>query len=249
MLLTCFESYSQCGPSTPTFIVNLIGNVDSLWVSPSQTRADTCCGDNNCVKFILTLDSSASGIIFDVCVGAVAPGSLEYQLGCQNPTAAGEPLCLSGAGPHIITFCKPGANPNQYCITSIPKPSAGPDLSVNDGCIDTLTAIGYDDTTIVWTSVFPGPIGAYDTSLSCTQDCPTTIVRGGPNYPPFIDFQVCGRPTGECLPTPTCDTVRVFFYNTLNVEITPKNPTICFGQTGTWIKANPSGGNPPYFYE
>jgi len=196
----------------------------------------------------LTLDSAASGIIFDICDGAIPPGALFYQVGCGPTQQVGEALCLSGPGPHYITFCKPGNNNNRYCITSIPKPNAGPDIAVNDGCRDTLTAIGYDDTTIVWTSIFPGTRGNYDSSLTCTQDCPTTIVNGGNNYPNFIDYEVCGRPVGGCLPTPTCDTVRVFFYTTLNVEITPINPTVCFGQAGTWIKANPSGGNPPYLY-
>lgn len=248
-LLSSTSLIAQCGSNVPLFVVDLSGKSDSLWVSSDTLRSDTCCGavaPDKCVAFSLTLDSSAAGIIFDICDGAIPPGALFYQVACGPISQVGEPLCLSGPGPHLITFCKPGNNNNKYCITSIPKPSAGPDLAVNDGCIDTLKALGYDDTTIVWTSVFPGPRGNYDTSLSCTQDCPITVVNGGPNYPPFIDFEVCGRPIGECLPTPTCDTVRVFFYSTLNVVISPENPTVCFGSPGTWIKANPSGGNPPY---
>lgn len=242
---------AQCGPNVPQFTVNLSSNIDSLWTSPDTVRNDTCCGavaPDKCVSFNLTLNSNASGIIFDICDGAIPPGALFYQVACGPVQQVGEALCLSGPGPHLITFCKPGNNQNKYCIKSVPKPSAGPDKSVSDGCIDTLNAIGYDDTTIVWRSVFPGPPGAYDSSLSCTQDCPTTIVTGGNNYPPFIDYEVCGRPTGGCLPTPTCDTVRVFFFRTLNVQITPQQPTICFGQLGTWIKANPSGGQTPYSY-
>ncbi|MEQ8623865.1 MAG: PKD domain-containing protein [Vicingaceae bacterium] len=245
------DVYSQCGTGTPTFTADLSGNVDSAWTSPDTLRADTCCGataPDKCVAFNLTLDSAASGIIFDICDGAIPPGALFYQIGCGPTQQVGEVLCLSGPGPHYITFCKPGNNSNRYCITSIPKPNAGPDLAVNDGCRDTLNAIGYDDTTIVWTSVFPGARGDYDSSLTCTEDCPETVVNGGNNYPAFIDYEVCGRPVGGCLPTPTCDTVRVFFYTTLNVTITPENPTVCFGQAGTWIKANPSGGNPPYLY-
>ena len=212
-------------------------------------RVGNCCGTtapDKCVSFVLTLAPDAQGIVFNVCDGALPPGALFYQVDCGPQQQVGDVLCLSGAGPHQITFCKPGNNQNKYCITSLPFPSAGPDLAVNDGCIDTLTSSGFQDTSIVWTSVFPGPQGSYDILLSCTQDCDSTIVTGGNNLPLFIDYQVCGTQITPCTPTYLCDTVRVYFYNTLKVEITPKNPTVCFGQTTTWIKANASGGSPPY---
>jgi len=241
------QSIAQCGPSTPSFTVDLSGNPDSAWVSSWIVRQDTCCGPSgNCVEFSLTLDSAAKGIIFDVCDGALPSGALFYQVDCGPQTAVGNVLCLSGPGPHNITFCKPGNNSNLYCIKSISEPDGGPDLAVSDGCIDTLTSSGFEDTSIVWTSVFPGARGSYDTSLSCKFDCPTTIVTGGNGYPPYIDFEVCGVPLGGCEASPYCDTVRVNFFSTLNVDILPENPTVCFGQSNTWIRADASGGAPPY---
>jgi len=43
-------------------------------------------------------------------------------------------------------------------------------------------------------------------------------------------------------PAYLCDTARLQFYYTLKVEIALKNPTVCFGQTTTWIKANTNRG-------
>lgn len=238
---------AQCGPNTPSYSIDLSGNPDSAWVSPWIFRADSCCSpQTKCVEFSLVLDSAAKGIIFDVCDGALPSGSLFYRVDCGPETPVGNVLCLSGPGPHNITFCKPGNNQNLYCIQSISDPKAGPDIAVSDGCIDTLTANGFEDTTITWTSIFPSARGTYDTSLSCKFDCPTTIVTGGNGYPPYIDFEVCGLPLGGCDSIYICDTVRVNFFSTLNVDILPQNPTVCFGQSNTWIKANPSGGSPPY---
>ena len=105
LLFLSNQSISQCGPSTPSFIVDLSGNPDSAWVSSWIVRQDTCCGPSgNCVEFSLTLDSAAQGIIFDVCDGALPSGALFYQVDCGPQTAVGNVLCLSGPGPHNITF-------------------------------------------------------------------------------------------------------------------------------------------------
>ena len=242
---------AQCDSITPFFNVDLSSNADTIWTSPSVLRDGNCCGAVNsdlCVSFSLTLAADAQGIVFSVCDGALAPGSNFYRVDCGPPQSVGSVLCLIGTGPFLITFCKPGSNTNKYCITSLPLPSGGPNLSVNDGCTDTLSSSGFQDTSIVWTSIFPGAVGDYDTLLSCTEDCASTIVTGGNNLPAFIDYQVCGVQITPCTPIYFCDTVRVSFFNSLNVEINPKNPTVCFNQTNTWIKAIASGGSPPYSY-
>jgi len=249
--LVAQDLYGQCGSGVPEFVVDLSGDPSSVWLSPDTVRNDTCCGSSHpdrCVAFVLTLDSSSTGIIFDICEGAVPPGALFYQVSCGTPTQVGEILCLSGPGPHYITFCKPGANQNIYCIRSIPLPNFGPDVTVNDGCTDTLWTIGLEDTSIVWTSIFPGSIGAYDSTLSCTEDCEITIVTGGPSYPPYVDYKVCGFPAGACDTIYVCDTIRVNFFTTLEVNILPLNPTVCFGSSGTTLTANPSGGSLGYFF-
>ena len=232
LFFVCAAMHAQnCGPDVPSFIVDLSGDPAATFFSPDTARNDTCCGATNpdrCIEFIVTLHPDAEAIIFDIFSGAVPPGALFYQISCGTPNPVGEPLCLTGVGPHFITFCKPGNNNNVYTITSVPQPSVGPSIIVNDGCIGSIYAQGYDDTTITWTSVFPGAVGDYDSYLSCTTDCDSVIVTAQVGYPPFADFQICGFPVGGCDTLLTCDTVRVIFNSTLFANIQPDTPTVCF---------------------
>ncbi|MBI3512381.1 MAG: gliding motility-associated C-terminal domain-containing protein [Bacteroidetes bacterium] len=240
-----------CGAGTPTFNVNLSSSVNTFYISPNVVRNDTCCGASNpdvCVHFIITLNPAATGIIFNIYSGAVPPGALYYQINCGPPVPVGQPICLTGPGPYDLTFCKPGNNPNQFIITSIPNISVSNNITVDDGCSGTIFATGYDVTTITWTSVYPSTQGAYNSYLSCTSGCDTVQVTGAPGMPSYVDYMVCGLPAGGCDTVPYCDTVRVYFDPTLAVNITPLNPTVCFGNTGTTITANGTGGAPPYTY-
>lgn len=241
-----------CDPGVPSFTVDLSTNPDSVWISPNTVRNEHCCGATNpdrCVQFVLTLHPSATGIAFNVYSGAMPPGALFYQIGCGPPTPVGEPICLNGPGPHIITFCKPGNNQNQYSITSFGPPGEPDDIVINDGCTGVLSVTGYQQSTLTWNSIYPGTPGTYNSYLSCAAACSTTYVNAQAGYPPYIDYQVCGIPVGACQSTPVCRTVRVTFNPTLAAQIVPINPTVCFGQTGTTITAIGSGGTPPYNYQ
>ncbi|MES2131390.1 MAG: PKD domain-containing protein [Bacteroidota bacterium] len=249
-IISPFCLYAQCGPTTPTFTVNLTGNPSGTWLSPNVTRSDQCCGQNGvtCIKFIITLDPAAAGISFNIASGAVPSGALYYQINCGPPTVLGMPICLSGVGPHILTFCKPGNNANTYEIVSIPAAVGGADVVINDGCTKNISATGFNPSTVTWTSIFPGATGAYNNYLSCTSGClsPTVTAIGTP--PAYVDYLVCGMPASNCNFTTVCDTIRVRFNPTLAVNIIPLNPTICFGQTSTTLTAQGSGGTPPYAY-
>lgn len=250
-IFVSFNLYSQCGPGVPAFNVDLTGVPDSIWTSPSILRNDNCCGTtapDKCVKFIITLDVNATAINFDIISGAVPGGALFYQINCGPPTSLGQPICLNGAGPHLLTFCKPGNNDNVYQITSIPQPVKGSDITINDGCIGQLNATGFNASTVTWNSIFPGASGAYNSYLSCTSGCLSPTVLGQIGAPAYIDYVACGLPNAMCNSITVCDTVRVTFNTTLVATIVPQNPTICFGQTSTAITVNGSGGSPPYTY-
>lgn len=253
VLCACFSEklFAQCGPGTPVFTVDLTGVPDSNWISPSIARNDTCCGvtaPDKCLKFIITLDSDAVAINFNIVSGAVPGGALFYQINCGPPQALGTPICLNGPGPHVLTFCKPGNNQNTYAITSIPGPTASSNIVINDGCIGQLISDGFTENTITWNSIAPGAPGTYNSYLSCTSGCDSVTVQAQAGFPPFVDYVVCGVPAAQCVTTTTCDTVRVTFNPTLFVNITPVQPTVCFGQTNTVITANGIGGTPPYTY-
>ncbi|HKR03651.1 MAG TPA: hypothetical protein VJY62_03370, partial [Bacteroidia bacterium] len=243
--------YSQiCDSITPAFIVNLTGQPNGTWISPTISRDGYCCGvtgSDKCIEFIITLDSSANGINFSIASGAVPPGALFYQINCGPPVAVGQPICLSGPGPHLLTFCKPGNNNNTYQITSIPQPALNGTQWVSQACTGNMNVTGLEDTSITWTSV---PYNAtYNSFLSCTNGCnAVTVNPSGTALPAYVDYQVCGYVTAACLAVYFCDTIRINFVNNLAVAITPQNPIICFGGPNATVTANPSGGLAPFNY-
>jgi hypothetical protein len=240
-----------CDPNVPMFNVNLTGNPDSTWVSPLVQRNEQCCGvlpPDICVAFTVTLDPNSVSIVFSITAGAVPPGALYYQVNCGPPVAVGDTICLNGVGPHIITFCKPGNNTNEYTIQAIEAPNAPDSITVRNGCSAEMFALGYYESSITWTSVFPGPPGSYNNYLSCVSACDTVIVTPQPGFPPFIDYVVSGLAQAPCTTVTGSDTIRVYIVADLTATITPQNPVICFGGSDTLLTVLPGGGLPPYSY-
>ncbi|MFT7612210.1 MAG: gliding motility-associated-like protein [Parvicellaceae bacterium] len=252
IVLLPISSFSQyCDSLTPTFQVDLSASPSMTWISPDTNRVGNCCGTGSpdkCIEFELTLHPAAVAIVFDIYSGAVPPGALFYQVDCGPITMVGEPLCVNGAGPHHLTFCKPGNNNNEYYIQSLGEPEFGPDIVINDGCTDTLWVSGLDESTVTWNSIAPGLPGVYNGYLSCSLGCDTVHVLAGPAPPPFVDYEVCGYGSNPCDTSIHCQIIRVTLNSTLAVSISPINPVICYGSSGILIVANPSGGTPPYNY-
>lgn len=244
------ELEAQCGSATPSFTANLIGIPGGTIIVPNVSRNDTCCGataPDKCIKITIYLDPGAVGINFQV-YGAVPPGALYYQIGCGPQIPVGTPICLNGQGPHILTFCKPGNNINSYGIISIPGPQAPDSILIRNGCSDTLAVTGFSVPTITWNSINPGLPGAYNGYLNCTVGCASVIVTPTGTPPPYVDYQVTGYGDAPCVANSYTRTVRVYFYQDLLANITPSNPTICFGSTSAVLTASVSGGLPPYTY-
>ncbi|MFO7790987.1 MAG: hypothetical protein R6V32_10485, partial [Bacteroidales bacterium] len=123
------NSYAQsgvCDDTVPYFEADLSADPNSEWISPAVIREGYCCGHSGvdrCIEFSITLHPDAVAIIFDIESGAVPGGSMFYQIDCGPVVEVGEPVCLTGVGPHTLTFCKPGNNDNTYAITSVPEPT------------------------------------------------------------------------------------------------------------------------------
>ena len=262
------DIYGQvnCTGDTPFFQVDLSASPTATWLSTSVVRDGECCGGGadqvNCIEVEVTLHPDAQGIIFDVASGANPGGALFYQVDCQGVplSSPNNTICLDGTGPHYISYCKVGNNQNTYSITSIPSASATNDITSTPSCPDTMNVSGVDPNTVTWNSIFPGNGGDYNDYLSNldgtqngTTDVPfqgensvvVTPVNGGPTE---IHYEVCGDAIGGCDNEPFCDTVVVMIYNDLTLNITPPNPTICFGDNGVDLTANVTGGVPPLSY-
>jgi gliding motility-associated-like protein len=244
------EAFAQCDTTVPAFVADLRGNPDSTWISPNVSREDNCCGTSNpdrCIKFTVYLDSLSQGIRFDFHSGAVPSGSLFYQIGCGTSYAVGADICLNGQGPHVLTFCKPGNNQNEYKITAIPAPQISPGITVSMACVGQISVSGLVTDSITWESV---PFNStYNGFLNCTSGCDSVTVTPTGTFPDSIMYRACGPIQGGCAGTSFCDTVTVYFVTDLAVQIQPDNPTLCFGDTATTITAHATGGLKPFkFY-
>lgn len=239
---------SQC--TAPSFTVNLSAQADTTWTLVNETRGGVCCGSSNCVTFNVTTNPNTELISFDV-TNPSPSGSAFYQVNCGPPVSIGTPLCIVGLpSPFTITYCKPGGDRPNYIITAGTVVHASGDISIQKtSCVDTLTVSNVTASSVVWTSIFPGAQGAYNSYLSCTSGCTSTLVTPGPNPPPYVDFMVSGTPNTNCGASFDRDTVRVYFVPNLTGTITPTNPIICASSgTQITITANVSGGATPYNY-
>ena len=244
--------YSQsgnCDVNTPYYLVDLSSSIDSVWISPLVVRDGNCCGTTNpdrCVEFYITMNPGTIAIRFSINSGAIPPGSMFYQVNCGPQIPVGDAVCLPPPGPYTLTFCKPGGNENTYKIEAIPAPYTDFFYADVDGyCSIMLNVVGLDPATVQWTDISYG--GLYDSYLSCTN-CLTPIVNFLPDHPPYVDYEVCGEVLAEecSVSLIFCDTVRVYFYDQLNVSLSEDTTYICEGESNISLIPTVSGGLPPY---
>ena len=231
------ESYSQvvCDSITPNVAIDLTGNPSGYYDIVGLTRAGLCCGAKapyDCISATITIDSNAAALQFSITGGATPNGSLYYQVSCDTPKLVGELSCLSGVGPHILTFCKPGGNQNDFRVTSIPKVRINDSLSVNRGCSVLLGTLGLlEDSSLVWNDI-TSTDKRYNAYLDCIAGCDTVTFTPDYNAPSYIDYQICGNLFDTICSNNSstiCDTVRVY----VNKIIDTSYHTVCSNDSFT----------------
>jgi gliding motility-associated-like protein len=244
---------ASCGTDVPFFEIDLTGNPDSTWITPSHVRNGLCCGvtsPDRCTSYRVTLDAGAAMINLEIASGAVPPGALFYQIGCGPQIPVGQAICIVGVGPHEVTFCKPGNNQNTYRISSIAKPIFPGDLTTRVGCSLAFRTYGLEAISInsVNSSTGNDTYGAYNSLLNCTN-CVETIFTPGLATPSWIDYQICGGPLASiCGYVPVCDTIRITTLSRLEASATPNPASFCSGGGGVTLTAHASGGDGNYTY-
>ena len=238
----------NCANTVPTFNANFVNNPGANFTFTNVTRNGSCCGSGNCVDFVLTLDSNTAAVNLAITSGAIPSGSLFYQLSnsgdavCGPQTTVSTAVCVTNPTHTVLTsyltFCKPGNNSNSYTVTSIAKPTFKND-TVALGCSDTMRVLGVKDSAAVWTSVFPGTSGQYNSLLSCTN-CARPVFTPLGSTPSVVKYIVCGYAIANaCVGNQQyCDTVTVY--------VTPRwstvaDQSVCSPGTTTSLGAAPSG--------
>lgn len=226
-----FGQSGLCNSGVPFFLVDLTGQPGGTYISSSISRNEHCCGTDNpdrCIEFQIILDPAAVGINFEIYSGAQPSGSLYYQINCGAPVPVGQQICLSGTGPHALTFCKPGNNKNQYRISSIQGYAQSADVTTVEDCSVDLQVTGLVDSTIVWRDLTAG--GYYESFLSCISGCANASFATQTGFPPFVDFEVCGRiysSVCQSIMQTICDTIKVNIEPGVNITVTPDPAVFC----------------------
>ena len=246
-----FSQSGNCDATTPFFEADLSSDPNMYWESSAAIRVDKCCGSggsDRCIEFEVTLHPNTVAIQFDVASGAMPSGALFFQIDCGPQQPVGTPVCVSGVGPHTITFCKPGKNLNTYSVQGFEAPNPIPDVAVADGCQVGLKVNGLVQSSITWRDITGG--GVYDSYLDCTSGCDTVTATPTTGYPSYVDYEVSGDvAAGPCSPlTSFTDTVRVNFYPPIDATVTPDPATFCSTSAGVELTANGVGGVPPLTY-
>ncbi|MEZ4978131.1 MAG: hypothetical protein R2772_02435 [Chitinophagales bacterium] len=224
-----------CDSITPYYYVDLSSNADSQWISPPDIREGNCCGTSfpkRCIEFELLLAPSTIGVIFDIYSGAAPSGSLFYQVNCGPEIPVGEMICLDGPGPHVLTFCKPGANQNEYTIQAIEGGLQSFGANTIEGCNANLYVQGLIESSIVWHEITSGS-GQYDSLFSCISACDTTQFSSVANLPDSILIEVCGMLVPNACDFTSeyrCDTVSIQINDPLTIDIDPNYQAICQDQ-------------------
>jgi len=226
---------STCDPEVPTYSVDFTGQPAGIYQSPLESRVGLCCGaqfPDRCVQFFIRLDENARGLKFDIIEGAIPSGSLFYQIDCGPVIKVGEPICLEGGKDYILTFCKPGNNPNAYSIESIPGALFPDTVRTQVNCPVEIAVSGLEASTLRWRDVNTSA-AVFNRYLSCTAGCDRVIATPDEEAEQFIRYEVCGVVSAENCPLTfeVCDTVVL--------EILPTPQTtfrtdICEGFSYEW---------------
>lgn len=239
-----------CNSGVPFFNVDLRHSPSATFISPSGSRSNNCCGTSfpdRCVEFEVFLHPSSTGIRFDIYSGAVPPGAMFYQINCGPQIPVGQFVCLAGQGPHTITFCKPGNNPNSYFIEAIPAEYEVNDTATRVNCPVTLLGRGLNPATVVWRDITGN--GIYDNLLSCTSACNETVFTPVAGVPSQIQYEVCGSVLDTICNNyyPVCDTLTVTIHPEIQITVAS---LFRYCETSGGININPvvSGGTGNYTY-
>ncbi|WP_250427426.1 T9SS type B sorting domain-containing protein [Pontibacter ruber] len=256
-LVTTHSLFAQ-GNSVPVIKIDLTGKPNGIWDSRDPktdvSRRGQICGVDknvNCIQFEITLDKNAGGLELELASGPEPSGSMFYQLGgCNGRSAAvGEPICVEGVGPHIITLCMPGNAYNDFIVKSIAAFNPQPDISVTGGCSAYLNApVAFDPASITWRDITGK--GIYEKYLSFPDgNKARALVTPGTDAPAYVDYEVCGRSVASpCSTLPYCDVVRVYFYPKPEVTVGPTPAIICPGGSSVVLTGNVTGGDGKFEY-
>ncbi len=260
---TFAQQLPECDATVPFFVIDLSSDPDSTYTTPEIVRQGQCCGgasNQNYVSFYVTLHPDVAMIEIGIVPGYADPGgSGNYNIvsggdlltpgACGPDIPGGQTACITGSGPHKVTYHKPGKNKVKYYLRQIPKPIYPQDDTTRVGCSLPLNIYGLDNISITSINSSTGVTtpGAFNSLLSCTG-CSTPSFSPGLSTPLWIDYQICGTPQASaCGVYQACDTVRLYTADLLDLNATPNPAEFCSGGS-VLLTASATGGDGNYTF-
>jgi gliding motility-associated-like protein len=263
-----YTQLPECTSIVPYFELDLSGNPDSSYQTPVINRQVGCCGNSgpndDYVSFYVTLHPDVAMFELIVADGYADPpgsGAAFYNIisgdmitsgSCGVDLPAGGPQCITGAGPHKITYRKAGNNDIVYIFRQIPKPIYPANQATRFGCTLPLPIYGLGNIAITATAKSANctaSLSTLNTYLSCLN-CADPIFEPGANatYPYTVTYQVTGTPLAQaCGVFPTSGSFTITVYDELNVSVTPNPAEFCEGGNVT-LEATATGGDGNFSY-
>jgi hypothetical protein len=260
-------SLPECTADVPFFVMDLSASPTLSYTTPEFVRKPGCCGatgpTDDHVSFYVTLHPDVAMFELIVAPGYADPGGAgTYNIisgdllspgDCGVSIPGGAPVCITGSGPHKITYRKPGGNKIKYIFRQIPKPIYPLDQPTRLGCTLPLPIYGLNNITITATAKSPNltaSLATANTFLNCLN-CANPIFEPGANatYPYTITYQVSGTPqAAACGSYPTSGSFTVTVYDALNISVSPDPGTFCAGGPGVNLTASATGGDSNYSF-
>ncbi|WP_423130402.1 HYR domain-containing protein [Gaoshiqia sp. Z1-71] len=201
---------SPCLDGVNFFFVDMSNDPYAEFTVPSTIRNGTCCDakfNDRCIAFNIILHKDAIGI--EISINGATPQPHEWDVDCRDVKIINGIVCLPTGQFHLFTFCKPGANPEDYTFRSVPGVVAAEGITTRMECSQQLFTEGIENQAM-WNSVWPGTPGQYNHYLSSLTD-PNPFFYADVNSPPVIKYEVCGYiGTNSCNDLGMdCDTITV----------------------------------------
>jgi len=232
---------SKCVTGTNFHLVDLLGKPTGSIEFEDQQRNGACCVESNCISFNVRLDPNAIGV--EILIDGATPSPQDWRIDCSNVTISGNTICMPTGSFHLFTYCKPGANKNDFTFRSVPGVIAPGNITTRVECNSQITATGITSNP-VWNSISPGFRGQYNSYLSSTTVSNPFFVADV-NSPPVIQYEICGNVgTTVCNALGTdCAVATVYVKQKIGLVWNTDPTLVCLGNMPT-LTANisPAGG-------
>jgi len=239
---------SPCATTNAFFVIDLEGQPNGDTTIYNVQRKDKCCDATKayCASFNVRIDDDAVGV--QILIDGATPSPQDWRIDCEGVEINDGVICIPGGAFHLFTFCKPGANLNNFTFISIQGVVSSEDITARVDCGTQIT-VSSNVTNPVWNSISPGDYGQYNQYLYPSNTTLNPVFVPDGNSPPEIQYQICGSiGSFYCNAAGTdCDTITVYVRDSVFITLNIDPSNLCHNENPLLIAYVDPPGN--YIYQ